>query len=80
MDAGASAPERGLREGFDARALTSLAALALAMTVVCAIAIVGHRKHSANASAQRETVQLPPLVNEGVEIPTPAINVSHPEP
>ncbi len=73
----ASPEEGGFLTKVDARALTSLVALALALTVVCLVAIVGHIKHangSAEASAQNE-----PLVNEGVEIPAPAINLTQPE-
>jgi len=64
-----------LAEGLDARALTSLVAIGLAMVFVVGIAIVGHLKHGGNATATSDQSALPPLVNEGVEIPAPAINV-----
>lgn len=77
MDADAS--ERGLLAIVDARALTSRVALALAMSV-CAIAIVGHIKHGnagpAQATSEEEAAAVLPLVDEGVEIPTPAINLA----
>ncbi len=73
----ATAEEDGFLANVDARALTSLAALALAMTVVFAIAMVGYIKH-ANGSSSEVSAQNEPLVNEGVEIPTPAINLTQP--
>ena len=81
MDADAS--ERGLLAIVDARALTSRVALALALALamsVCAIAIVGHIKHGnagpAQATSEEEAAAVLPLVDEGVEIPTPAINLA----
>ena len=71
----ASAEDGGFLSNVDARALTSLAALALALTVVCAIAIVGHIKHANGSTEASAQADLPPLVNEGVEIATPEINL-----
>ena len=75
MDARVDRASSQLTEGVDARALTSLVAIGLAMVFVVGIAIVGHLKHSGNATATRDQSSMPPLVNEGVEIPAPAINI-----
>ena len=63
----------------DARALTSLVAVCLALTMVCFIAVVGSRnhRHAVNAApamiAQRSDA---PLINYGLEVETPAFNMS----
>ncbi len=80
MDASPRETDGGLFAHVDARALTSLAAVGLAMTVVCVIAIAGHLTAGNASSGEATSAPAPtPLVNLGVEIETPEINVTRRE-
>jgi hypothetical protein len=78
FDADDDAKEQRSEWVIDARLVTSLVAIALAILGVAAIAVIGVITHPqapvAHSGAHSIAMQQAPLINYGRDIPTPAVN------